>query len=86
MTDTEKEHEGYATPDETNAERFKRIASPRLTKVVKAIRVLGNCAGHGYESTPEQHDTIEAVLLEEVNKLMKKFRKREEDGDVSIEL
>jgi len=49
-------------------ERFLRIAPVRVTKALKAIMLIGNCANSGYSYTPEQSQRIidalnKAVIL-----------------------
>ena len=57
-------------PDhETKAEKFIRLAIPRVTKALKAIRSLANLASSGYESTAEQKAKIVDSLTREINNL-----------------
>ncbi len=61
-------------PDnETKAERFIRVVTPRIGKAVKAIDVIGFCAGSTYEYTPEQLVEIGNALVSAVNNLKAKF-------------
>jgi len=67
---------------ETKAERFARVVKPRVNKAVKAIDVLGYCAGSTYEYTPEQATQIINLLHDVVNNLQAKFeRKRDKQVD-----
>ena len=59
---------------ETNAERFSRIGSMRLSKVLDAMRVLRNCAAPGYEYTPEQVAKVDQLIMAEHAKLMAAFK------------
>ena len=43
---------------ETKEARFVRIAEPRVNRACKAISLLGNLAGSGYEYTQEQVDAM----------------------------
>ena len=62
--------------DETNAGRFKRIASSRLNKAIKAISLLENCAGYGYEYTDEQVTKMISHLNNAVEKVNKAYNKQ----------
>jgi len=46
------------TVTETKEQRFIRVVTPRVTKAVKMIKIIGNCAGSTYEYTPEQVEQI----------------------------
>lgn len=58
---------------ETRKERFVRIANLRVPKALKAIHMIGNLAGAGYEFTPEQVAKINSLLAESVAKTMQQF-------------
>jgi hypothetical protein len=71
------EHEAQEEQTQTNetpAERFSRIGSMRLSKVLDAMRVLCNCTGPTYEYTPEQVAKVDQLILAEHAKLMAAFR------------
>lgn len=74
MSGRNVEEEETSRGDETNAQRFSRIGSMRLQKVLDAMRVLRNCAAPGYEYTPEQVAKIDKHITEEHAKLMAAFR------------
>ena len=59
--------------DETKAERFIRVATPRISKAVKAISLIGHCAGSNYEYTPAQVKQIDAALSKVVVDVLNKF-------------
>lgn len=41
--------------NESKTDRFRRVAEARVNKIIKMIRLLGNCSGTGvYEYTDEQ--------------------------------
>lgn len=44
--------------DESNSDRFIRVVTPRIGKAVKAIGVIGFCAGSTYEYSESQVDQI----------------------------
>lgn len=66
--------------NESKADRFKRIAAPRVAKALKAIRQIGFCAGSGYESTPEQQKQIREYLEKELVALGSSFRGKTESA------
>lgn len=40
--------------NESKADRFVRVVTPRVVKAVKAIKVVGYCANASYEYSPKQ--------------------------------
>ena len=59
--------------NETADKRFDRVVSPRVNKAVKAIEVIGFCAGSTYESTPDKVGQILNALNDACKKLQKVF-------------
>lgn len=59
--------------DETKADRFIRVVTPRVAKALKAIRVIGFCSGPAYDFTTEQAEELGTALLREVDVLLKRF-------------
>ena len=53
-------------PNETPAERFKRLGNVRLSKAVRAIGLMGHLTGSQYVKTPEQVSIIEKALQDGV--------------------
>jgi len=53
--------------EETKAGKFVRLARARVNKAVKYIAAVGNLAGNGYESTPEQRQKVVDYLKKAVN-------------------
>lgn len=51
-----------APPNETKAQRFVRIANPRIAAAISAIEGIGKLVGSSYESTPEQHAKLFAAI------------------------
>ena len=58
---------------ESKADRFRRIATKRMNRILPAIQRLGNLSGSSYEYTPEQAqkigDALKEVVLGVVNRL-----------------
>lgn len=62
-------------PNETKADRFKRVVTPRVSKAVKAISIIGYCAGSTYEFTPEQIVEIGQALVTATDNMIAKYAK-----------
>lgn len=61
MSKAEKDKKVVLTPEQkakAKRETFKRVVSPRVTKAIKAIHLVGNCAGNAYEYSDEQAKSI----------------------------
>ena len=59
--------------NETDAARFIRVVSPRVSKAVKSIEVIGFCSGSGYEYTQAQVKQIHDTLFDAMVKMVKRF-------------
>jgi len=59
--------------NETKADRFVRVVTPRVAKAVKAIRTIGFCAGSMYEYNDEQVIQILKALDTACGTLRKHF-------------
>ncbi len=60
--------------NETKADRFVRIIEARVNKIIKMIRLIGNCSNTAnYEYTTENIDQIFDTLHEELDKTKKRF-------------
>jgi hypothetical protein len=81
-----KKRESTAPADESKADRFKRVGTPRINKAVKAISVIGNLSGNGYEYTDEQIGKINDALTDAVKVTMAKFVKGGKKDTVKVEL
>lgn len=60
--------------NETKAERFVRVGTPRVNKAIKAIRQLGKLASSNYEYSEEQSVAMHRALQEAVDDVVSKFR------------
>ena len=60
---------------ESKAERFVRVAEPRVGRACKAISLIGNFATGDYEYTEEQVDAMFAAMQEALNTARAKFRR-----------
>lgn len=68
--------------EESKAERFVRVVTPRVVKAIKSISVVGYCAGSTYEYTPQQVKQIVDVLLDAVEGVNNKFAAKTEPEGV----
>lgn len=60
--------------DETKREKFKRIVEPRVRKVIKGIRLIGNCSGTAYEYTTTDIVNIQTAIQVELDSLDTRFK------------
>ena len=65
-------------PNETKAERFVRLAEPRVSRACKAISLIGHLAASSYEYTEEQVDAMFGAMQEALNTAKEKFCKGKE--------
>ena len=65
-----------AIENETKEQRFVRIAEPRVSRACKAVSLLGNLAGSGYEYTEEQVDAMFGAVQEALDTARTQFKKK----------
>lgn len=59
---------------ESKADRFRRVAEARVNKIIKMIRLLGNCSNPvTYEHKPEQVEQIFTVLQRELELAQQRY-------------
>jgi hypothetical protein len=76
-----------APEGETKSDKFRRLATARLTKARKAILVIGNLSGPGYEFTDEQVAKIFDTLAGDVGDTRERFsRAPKTKTDLTISL
>lgn len=61
---------------ENKHDKFKRLATQRVPNAIKKIELIGNLAGVGYESTPEEVNKIILALQQAVDGVKEKFSKK----------
>jgi hypothetical protein len=71
----ENEEAKAGGPEESKADRFKRLAEPRVSNAIRRIELIGNLGGSSYEFTAEQVEKILASLRAAVDEVEKKFQK-----------
>ena len=64
--------------NESKAERFIRVAEPRVGRACKAISLIGNFATGDYEYTEQQVDAMFAAMQEALDTARAKYRKGKE--------
>lgn len=79
-----KQSKSKTTPvKESKADLFIRLGKPRIEKVLKSLRILGNCSNKSnYEYSDEQVDKMAIRLSEALKKTILKFHdiKKEEES------
>ncbi len=66
--------------NESKAERFIRVAEPRVGRACKAISLIGNFATGDYEYTEQQVDAMFAAMQEALDTARAKYRKGKESS------
>lgn len=61
--------------NESKAERFVRLAEPRVSRACKAISLIGHLAASSYEYTEQQVDAMFAAMQEALDAQKAKFTK-----------
>ena len=61
--------------NESKAERFVRLAEPRVNRACKAISLIGHMAASSYEYTDKQVEAMFGAMQEELNAQKAKFTK-----------
>ena len=60
---------------ESKHDKFKRLATPRVTNAVKKIELIGNLSSSGYEYTPEEVEKIFNALQQTLDNTKARFSK-----------
>ena len=58
---------------ESKSNRFCRVAEVRVNKIVKMVRLFGNCSGIAYAYSPAQVQQIFGTLQTELNRAKRRF-------------
>ena len=61
--------------NESKAERFVRLAEPRVSRACKAISMIGHLAASSYENTEKQVEAMFDAMQQELNTQKAKFTK-----------
>ncbi|MCA1060290.1 hypothetical protein LCL96_15230 [Rossellomorea aquimaris] len=66
-------------------ERFKKIAEQRTNKILKTLKLLGNCANKGnYNYTDEEVRKIFAAIERELKNTKSKFQEEQEEIEFKL--
>ena len=74
------------TNGETKHDKFKRLASQRVTNAIKKIELIGHLASSSYESTQEEQDKIFAAIQEALDSIKTKFSKTKKADASKLQL
>lgn len=87
MTEQAKKRKKANIPtNESKQDRFKRVITPRMKRVLKALKMVGNCGGVNYNYTEEQVKKIENTLIEAMGNCIDCFKKGRTDSGESFSL
>lgn len=74
-TTNDENSEVASKPGETKAEKFLRLAPPRVNKIIKAIDSLEKLSAHGsYEYTEEQVEKMFTAIRSELETCEASFK------------
>ncbi len=69
-----KKRGSKAAPEgETKRQKFERLGSARMSKVLKAIGALGNLSGSSYEYKPEDVEKMRTAIQEATKNSLARF-------------
>ena len=85
-TKEESKKEEKMAEAESKHDKFKRLASQRVTNAIKKIELIGNLTGSGYESTPEEVEKIFVALQQTLDSTKDKFSKTKRVDSSKFEL
>lgn len=56
-------------------DKFERLVTSRMNRVLNSIRLIGNLANPSYDWTPADLQAIRTAIADELNKAMTRFEK-----------
>lgn len=66
--------------EETNEDRFRRLAASRTNEILKKLDILGHCANkQNYGYSKEQVDQIFLTIEKKLNEIRIKFKPKEQE-------
>ena len=72
MADAENKPQGQA---ESKHDKFKRLATQRVSNAIKKIELIGHLSGSSYESTQEEVEKIFMALQSTLDATKERFNK-----------
>ena len=73
-----------AQENETKAQKFRRLATQRLGKILKYMNLFGNLSSSQYEKTEAQIQTIFAKIESKLSETHAKFSKKVTSEDLDF--
>ena len=65
---------------ETKSELFNRLGKQRIEKVLKSIRILGNCSNRNtYEYSQQQISKMTSTLVQALEQMLNKFTQNKKE-------
>jgi len=80
------EGESKVVEGESKHDKFKRLATPRVTNALKKIELIGNLSSSGYEYTPEEVEKIFSALQQTLESTKNRFSKSKKEETKKFEL
>jgi len=71
---------------ESKHDKFKRLATQRVTSALKKIELIGNLATSSYESSPEEVEKIFTSLQHAIDSTRSRFSKTKKEETKKFEL
>lgn len=71
---------------ESKHDKFKRLASKRVTNAIKKIELLGHLSASSYECTQEEVEKIFTALQQSLDGMKEKFSKKKTVDSSKFEL
>jgi len=71
---------------ESKHDKFKRLATQRVTNAIKKVELIGNLSSSGYEYTPEEIEKIFTSLQQTLDNTKSRFSKSKKEEVGKFEL
>ena len=71
---------------ESKHDKFKRLATQRVTNAIKKIELIGNLSSSGYEYAPEEVEKIFISLQQTLDNTKSRFSKSKKEETGKFEL
>ena len=81
MAKKQKTRRQVIPKDESKADRFVRVVTPRVGKAIKAINLIGYCGSSSYEYTPKQVEQITQALYAAIKNVVDKLSVKAEKSE-----
>ena len=77
--ESEEEEKGGGK-SESKHDKFKRLATKRMTNAIKKIELIGHLSSSSYESAPEEVEKIFTALQQTLDNAKSRFSKTKKEG------